>query len=178
MIEKMLTKHCMQRFLMSKIIILILFLVCSNLHVFSNEKDAADKNSSGMKLLTDNRAAEAEKYFRDAIEENSGISYYYNNLAVSLMQQKKYSEAIEELNRAVTIDPGNVKAVSNLAVCYFYMSDYNKAYHYYRMAKKMNSGYVKSRFTRKKIKDKTEKIENRNYNEKEINKIINSVTEE
>lgn len=174
----MLNRHYAKHSLMSKIIILISFLVLTHLHVFSNENDAADKNISGMKMLADNRPVEAEKFFREAIKENRGVSYYYNNLAVSLMKQKKYSEAIEELNRAVIIDPGNVKAVSNLAVCYFYMSDYSKAYHYYIMAKKMDSDYVKSRFTREKIKDKTEKIENRGYNEKEINKIIDKVTEE
>ncbi len=163
---------------MSKIVILISFLICVHLNAFSNEKDAADKNSTGMKLLAGDRPVEAEKYFREAIKDNSGVSYYYNNLAVSLIQQKKYSEAIRELNRALTIDPGNVKAASNIAVCYFYMSDYSKAYHYYKMAKKMDSDYVKIRFTREKIKDKTDKIENRNYNEKEIDKIIDSVTEE
>ena len=163
---------------MSKIVILISFLICVHLNAFSNEKDAADKNSTGMKLLAGDRPVEAEKLFREAIKENSGVSYYYNNLAVSLIQQKKYSEAIGELNRAVSIDPGNVKAVSNLAVCYFYMSNYSKAYSYYKMAKKMDSDYVKIRFSREKIKDKTEKIENRDYTEKEINIIIDSLIEE
>ena len=106
------------------------------------------------------------------------VALVNNAMRAHLGHFSDVSEAIEELNRAVIIDPGNVKAVSNLAVCYFYMSDYSKAYHYYIMAKKMDSDYVKSRFTREKIKDKTEKIENRGYNEKEINKIIDKVTEE
>lgn len=143
---------------------------------FSVSSNGGDKNNTGMQLLADNRPAEAEIYFRQAIEENNRVEYYYNNLAVSLMHQKKYNEAITQLNKAVIIDPDYVKAISNLAVCYFYLSDYRKAYHYYRMAEKLNSDYVKSRFTREKIKEKTKDVENKDYDEKKINEIMDRMT--
>lgn len=162
---------------MCKIILISSFLFYSHLHVFSIEKDADSKNIIGMHLLVNKRPAEAEKYFRDAISENTRVKYYYNNLAVSLMQQKKYIEAIDELNKAVKIDPAYVKAVSNLAVCYYYLSDYRTAYLYYRKAEKINADYVKNRFTREKIKEKTGELENKGYDEKEINEFIDSVTE-
>ncbi len=129
-----------------------------------------------MQFLADNRPAEAEIYFRQAIEENDRIEYYYNNLAVSLIHQKKYKEAITYLNKAIVINSDYVKAVSNLAVCYFYLSDYRKAYHYYKKAEKLNADYVKNRFTREKVKEKTKNIENKNYDEKKVDEIMDRMT--
>ncbi|HPF07211.1 MAG TPA: tetratricopeptide repeat protein [Spirochaetota bacterium] len=171
----MLNEKYRKKILMYRIIWTIVFLLSFLQAGFSINSNSEAKNLAGMRMLADKRPAEAEIFFRQAIAGNNQVHYYYNNLAVSLMHQKKYNEAIIQLNKAIIIDPDYVKALSNLAVCYFHLTDYRKAYHYYKKAEKLNNDYVRSRFTREKIKEKTKDMEKKDYDEKKIDEIIDSV---
>ncbi len=152
------------------------FFVCFIQTGFPNNGNGEAENIKGLQLLDQNKPQESETCFRQAIAENKKVKYYYNNLAVSLMMQKRYNEAIIELNKAIIIDSLYVKAVSNIAVCYFYLKDYKNAYRYYKIAKEINTDYVNDRFNREKLKEKTRDMKIEGCNENKIDELINVMT--
>ncbi len=156
-----------------KLVILLLIFLQTG---YGKSGESERLNSDGMKLLSSGRAAESEPLFRKAIAGRMDVKYYYNNLAVSLMMQKRYPEAVPQLEAALKLDRSYIKALSNLAVCYFHMARYRESYRYYRLAKELDSTYVKKRFTRDKIKRETGKINQDRYDKDEMNEIINRLT--
>ena len=112
--------------------------------------DAEKANNEGMLLLEQGNNAKAEEYFRCAVNGNAGFAAAYNNLAASLMRQKRYEEACPFLEKAISINPQHVKAISNMAIALFHCGKYRTAYEWYCRAKAQDEAYVKVRFDRKK----------------------------
>jgi len=125
----------------------------------SKNKDIV-ANKKGIICLKKKDFRCAENFFLSAIEKNSSIKYYYNNLGIALLNQKKYSLAKKYFLKAIEIDSRYAKALSNLAITYFYLSKYIKAYKYYKIAERCDGKYVSNRFPQKKVVKKIEKISN------------------
>lgn len=66
---------------------------------------------------------EAQLYYRKAIERTPENSIAHFDLALVLMEMELYSEAVEELNIAIELEPLDVKHHKNLARCYQEMGD-------------------------------------------------------
>ena len=125
-------------------------------------------NQEGILFLESGNNDEAERCFRIVIEKHPSFAPGYNNLAASLMRQRRYKEACPYLEKAVYIDSRYAKAMSNLAISLFYCGEYLQAYNWYCEAKKNNGEYVKKRFYIDKLLDalnreKKEKPANTEY---------------
>lgn len=101
------------------------------------------------------KAREAKNYIRKAPTLSGG----YIDLAEVLVSQKKYTEAIGNLEKALRLSRDkNSKYMSyyNLAVCYFYIANYEMSLDYANLAKEI---YDKEEihFLMAEIYDKSEK---------------------
>jgi len=112
---------------------------------------AAVLNSEGLERLHACDFSSAELLFADAVNKNPGVKHYHNNLAVSLMRQGKYEEAIGPLEKAISIDPEYAKALSNMAIVCFRLSRYREAYGYYKLSRSADREYTQSRFSRDRV---------------------------
>lgn len=78
-------------------------------------------------LLRDNRAAEAEKAFREVIREDSKNAAAHDGLGVSLLMQARYKEALAPLDKAVSLEPGNASYRNNRGVARMELGRYKEA---------------------------------------------------
>lgn len=115
-------------------------------------------NKRGLYYLGKKDFKKAGRYFLRAIKKKPGNRYYYNNYAVTLMNQGKYKEAKSYLKIAVTLDPNYVKALSNMAIVCFRLYQFREAHRYYSRARSVNSAYIDRRFDRKKTIREVEKL--------------------
>lgn len=67
------------------------------------------------------------------------------NAGILLQKEKKYSEAIEKFNHAITIAPDNAEAFIQIAHIYLEQEDYEKAIQFYSKAIELNKKDVISR---------------------------------
>jgi ketosteroid isomerase-like protein len=64
------------------------------------------------------RWAEAEASYRSYLQDNPGNAFAWNRLGTSQVQQKKYTEAVKSLERAIEIGGGGAVDFYNLACAY------------------------------------------------------------
>lgn len=79
----------------------------------------------GRLLNAYNRAGDTEKAlqaYREQIDRNPENATYRYNYGSLLLQQERYEDAVEELSKAVELDPGNAKAQYNLGAAYTNMA--------------------------------------------------------
>lgn len=65
----------------------------------------------GNQQLNDKDYAAAEQTFREAIKSDSSNLIYHNQLALALLDQKKYAEAQKSIDKVLSIDSTNVGAL-------------------------------------------------------------------
>ncbi len=128
-----------------------------------------------MELLARRDFKGAERHFAYAISLNPEIKFYYNNIAVALMNQKNYSDAVDNLEKAILLDPFYTRALSNLAISYFHLSCYRQAFYYYQRASKADRPYTEKRFDLKKIVSGMEKLHRGNPKDATLKSILNRV---
>lgn len=80
---------------------------------------------------------EAIKLYKKAIKEKENESSSHYNLAVCLIKQKKFDEAIVVLHEALKLST-NSKYFFNLAYCHMQLMDYKKAIRYFNIAWALN----------------------------------------
>ncbi|MBS0647038.1 MAG: hypothetical protein JSR97_10685 [Verrucomicrobia bacterium] len=90
---------------MKQIILTTLLIIASNAYGQTNYLD------KGNQQLNDNDFVAAEQTFRDAIKSDSSNLIYQNQLALSLMKQKKHSEAQKILDKVLLLDSTNIGAL-------------------------------------------------------------------
>jgi len=83
----------------------LLFFLVSNSYGQTNYLD------NGNQQLNDNDFVAAEQTFRDAIKSDSSNLIYQNQLALSLMKQKKHGEAQKILDKILRLDSNNIGAL-------------------------------------------------------------------
>ena len=91
---------------MKQLLISILFLFLVN-----TSFGQTDYLNKGNQQLNDEDFVGAEQTFRDAIATDSSNLIYQNQLALSLLKQKKHSEAQKILDKVLTIDRANIGAL-------------------------------------------------------------------
>lgn len=87
-------------------------------------------------LLRDNRAAEAEKAFREVIKSDSKNPAAYDGLGVSLLMQGRYKEALVPLDKAVSLEGGNASYRNNRGVARMEIGRYKEAEEDFDVAEK------------------------------------------
>ena len=73
------------------------------------------------------RWAEAEAAYRQFVEANPSNAFAWNRLGTSQVQQKKYSDAVRSLERAIEIGGGAPVDFYNLACAYALSGNPDKA---------------------------------------------------
>ena len=91
---------------MKQLLISILFLFLVN-----TSFGQTNYLNKGNQQLNDEDFVGAEQTFRDAITTDSSNLIYQNQLALSLLKQKKHSEAQKILDKVLTIDRANIGAL-------------------------------------------------------------------
>ena len=145
------------------VIIACSFLISPTYNVMAEAEQphfdvAAVLNSEGLERLHACDFSSAELLFADAVNKNPGVKHYHNNLAVSLMRQGKYEEAIGPLEKAISIDPEYAKALSNMAIVCFRLSRYREAYGYYKLSRSADREYTEVRFARDRISREVDQL--------------------
>ncbi len=76
--------------------------------------------------------AEAEKYYRQAMEADPKNPIPYNSLGYCFITQKRLDEALEYLQKAVDMAPNEPKYNNNLGLAYGLKKDYDRAFQCFR----------------------------------------------
>lgn len=79
-------------------------------------------------LLADlKQPAQAEQFFKEAIELEPGYWQHYSNYGRFLYNSGKFSEAIRQLERAALLNPDSVDLQNSLGASYFFNNDFAAA---------------------------------------------------
>ncbi|MBQ7392767.1 MAG: tetratricopeptide repeat protein [Lentisphaeria bacterium] len=73
------------------------------------------------------RYKDAEKIYREMIQNNEFDASAYNNLGQVLSRQGRHKEALTELEHARSLNPGNMTVYINLSVVYAALNQHEKA---------------------------------------------------
>ena len=91
----------------------------------------------GNKLMMNySKFAEAEAAFDKAIQYDKGNYEAYYLRACAKINQKKYEDAIVDLEKATELKPDYADAYFNIGKAYFLLNDEEKACEYYKLADK------------------------------------------
>ena len=88
--------------------------------------------SIGKTLLKQNKQAEAESFFRDALAGNPSLPHAQSNLGAILYKKGAHDEAIRHFQKAIEIDPDLTTARINLAIALENKKDFPGAIGHYR----------------------------------------------
>ncbi len=125
-----------------------------------------------MARLTLKEYEEAERCFLQAVELNPAVKFYYNNLAVACMNQRKYLRAYGYLKIALSLDPSYVKALSNMAVTCFHLYRFREAYGFYQRAQKTDPAYSSTRFEINRVIRRVEELQKEDPKNRDIQRIL------
>lgn len=90
----------------------------------------------------DDRPAEAEALYREAIATYRDFPAAWNNLGILLMKQKKYLEAAEALGVASDLSPGDPRPVTNVGLIWEECGYPDEAAHHYDEALRRDPGHL------------------------------------
>jgi len=104
----------MRKLPIALLIILLVVGLCTSCKTTDPLKRAQDFNSYGVKCIKTGLWREAELRFRQALDLDSQMAIYHNNLAVALEAQGRINEALEHYETALKLDPANQEIYNNL----------------------------------------------------------------
>lgn len=84
---------------------------------------------------------EAKSHYNEALSMRFNYPEAHINLAILLIRDKDYAEAIKCLLRSLLFNPINTIALSNLGICFQKMRQFNKAILYFKKAVEIDSGF-------------------------------------
>ena len=111
---------------------------------FTPLRTAKDNDARGSELFRQQKYAEAEPYYREAVRLEPGNAVYNNNLGDALFQQKKYPQAEPYYSEAVRLAPDSALMHNNLGLSLEFQRKYIQAESEYRAAVRLepsNAGY-------------------------------------
>ena len=111
---------------------------------FSPLVTAKDNDVRGREFFSQQKYADAEPYYREAVRLEPGNAVYNNNLGDTLFQQQKYSQAETYYNEAVRLAPDSALMHNNLGLSLEFQRKYVQAEIEYRAAVRLepsNAGY-------------------------------------
>ncbi|MDP2914773.1 MAG: tetratricopeptide repeat protein, partial [Candidatus Aminicenantes bacterium] len=88
--------------------------------------------------------------YRQALEIDPNYAFCLNNLAVVLMNQKKYKEALPCLEQANRVEK-NIKVVFNLFAVHYYLDQRKEALVFIKEAFRLDEGYTEDRLKKKNV---------------------------
>jgi Tfp pilus assembly protein PilF len=138
---------------------------------------SATHNDAGVEYLKTGNYSKAEFQFREAIRIDAGVKYYYNNLGVSLMNQRRHAEAAVYLRTAVSMDSAYTKAVANLAISEFYLLNFRESYRCYLMAMRLDRNYAENRLNKRAALLKIKELSRTHPENNELKSIIRHLEE-
>jgi len=156
------------------VIILTLFFFTN---AFSADR-LSSFNNKGLESLRGGLYESAVMFFTKAIDSNRALDYLYNNRAAAYMKLKKYDQAKKDLEKSISLNPNNVKALSNMAIVMFHLKNYVKSYYYYSHVKKIAPSYTSKRFEKKRVKAKLKKMSENDPENSDLKKIIRRMESE
>ncbi len=84
-------------------------IAASNVSIALNPKYSYSYNNIGSVYFADNNKRKAESCFRKAISLKNDEASYHINLGTLLFENKKYEDGLQELRKALTLDPEILK---------------------------------------------------------------------
>ncbi|RPH83237.1 MAG: tetratricopeptide repeat protein, partial [Desulfobacteraceae bacterium] len=88
----------------------------------------------GLLALENNQVIEAVDYFQEAIRKEAVSDKIFANLGLCFRKLEKWSEAEENLQRALNINPERIEALINLGLLFYQQKDYRQALDYFNRA--------------------------------------------
>ncbi len=98
-----------------------------------------NKDTLGNRAIAAHNAGEyakAEAMYRQLLQEHPNSAPLLASIGQVCLDQNRFEEAIEFLQRSVTLDASNSRAIYNLGLCYHKLNDHGQAIHYYQQALK------------------------------------------
>ena len=99
-------------------------------------------NIMGIAYGSLNRAEEAEKFYRKAIEIEPNFFKPYSNLSLALKDQGKLEEAIEVANKALKLQPSSAEVYNNLGILFQELGEPGKAIEAFKKALIIKPNYA------------------------------------
>ena len=88
--------------------------------------------AQGLEAAQRGELADAEGYFRRAVEQDAGDAEAWNSLGVVLVRQGEPARGVEALRKALRLQPSHVEAHRNLGVALDRQGRTGEAAHHYR----------------------------------------------
>jgi Flp pilus assembly protein TadD len=89
---------------------------CTGCNTQTVANRARNAYNNGVALLNQGRYADAEAFFRQAVELDSKDAAAYCNLGLALIEQDKFEAAITALNKSIKLNSKDANAYNNLGV--------------------------------------------------------------
>ncbi|HVT84938.1 MAG TPA: tetratricopeptide repeat protein [Chitinophagaceae bacterium] len=98
------------------------------------QPDANAYNRIGLSYYSLNSFDSAITYYNKAIQLNDRQPYFFRNRGDAYYENKEYQKAIDDYEYSNTKFPDSTKEYFNLALCYAYLKNYNKAAGIYKQS--------------------------------------------
>lgn len=102
-------------------------LVCALRASAQDSASLQQKYEQAQQALSQGRFAEAQQAYEDLARSNSGIAEIHANLGLIYFQQKKFEQAVPEMQRALKLKPGLTKTGTLLAISQSELGRYGDA---------------------------------------------------
>ena len=99
------------------------------------------KMNYGVLLREHGRHEDAEKYLRQAHEDNPEFAEILHNLGITLERQERYDDALQVYDQVLEIDPHHYRALSNQGNVYIQLDDLEKAGEKFKASLAINPQY-------------------------------------
>ncbi len=110
------------------------------------QSDAEQPLATAETLFQKGDLAGAEKVLSSAEKVSPQSFLIHNNLGAIYLQQRRFSNAIQEFSAASALEPNNAEVSRNLGTSYLLSGDYPRAVEPLRRAKSLNSEDIRARY--------------------------------
>ncbi len=107
---------------------------CTGCNTQTAAYQAMNAFNNGIDMLNQERYADAEEYFRQAIKLNPKDAAAYCNLGLALIKQGKFDAAIDAITKSIKLNPKGADAYNNLGVALHGLGRDQEAKTYYEQA--------------------------------------------
>jgi tetratricopeptide (TPR) repeat protein len=111
-----------------------------------SQTDADQSLALAEKLFQHGDSKGAERILSSAEKANPRSFLIHNNLGAIYLQQRRYTDAIQEFSAASALEPDNAEVSRNLGTSYLLSGDYPRAVEPLRRAKSLNGEDVRTRY--------------------------------
>ena len=106
---------------------------------FSDNPQAVDYYSKGMKETEKANYTKAAEYYEKAVKENPEFAFAWDNLGVCYRRLNEFDKAIAAYLKSLELDPKGKMPLQNLGIAYQYKKEYDKAIQAYEKLAELDS---------------------------------------